>query len=75
MSFTVTQKTLERLEWPVIVERLANGLRTPRGHARLLSAGPDAPLFESDSDGVHRRLAETRQALEVLESGDDPPLG
>jgi DNA mismatch repair protein MutS2 len=75
MSFTVTQKTLERLEWPVIVERLANGLRTPRGHARLLSAGPDAPLFESDSDGVRQRLAETRQALEVLESGDEPPLG
>jgi len=75
MSFTVTQKTLERLEWPVIVERLADELRTPRGRQRVLPAGPGTSLFERHPEGVRRRLAETRQALETLEAGEPPPLG
>ena len=75
MSFTVTQRTLERLEWSVIVERLAGELRTPRGRARLLTEGSEQALFEHEADGVRRRLAETRQALAILEAGDAPPLG
>jgi len=75
MAFSVTQKTLERLEWPVIVERLADVLRTPRGRARLLAEGGHAELFERHGEGVRRRLAETRQALGLLLAGEAPPLG
>ena len=75
MAFTVAQKTLERLEWPVFVERLAGALRTPRGRARLRSSESDSSLFEPHGAGVRRRLAETRQALELLEAGSEAPLG
>ena len=35
LDFSITQKTLERLEWPRIAARLAAAARTPRGRASL----------------------------------------
>jgi len=79
MGFSVSQKTLERLEWPEILRRLRGHLRSPGAAGRLLAAGPDgtpaAALFEADAAGVRRRLAETAEALRVLETRQLPPLG
>ncbi len=76
MPFTVTQKTLERLEWPQLIERVAARTRTPRGRARIApsEARSDAP-FEETLAGVRERLAETREARSILARGERPPLG
>jgi DNA mismatch repair protein MutS2 len=58
VPFTVTQKTLERLDWSLILARLH---------------GPTA-LFEDSLEGVRERLAETGEARAILASGDAPPL-
>jgi DNA mismatch repair protein MutS2 len=78
VSFTVTQKTLERLEWPRILERLEAHARTPRGRAALRVAEPGASAtacFEGSLAGVRERLAETAEARRILADGDRPPLG
>jgi DNA mismatch repair protein MutS2 len=67
----VTQKTLERLDWPLILGRLAEFARTPRGAARLA----DADLFAATGAEVRERLALTAEARAILSSGDGPPLG
>jgi DNA mismatch repair protein MutS2 len=78
VSFTVTQKTLERLEWPRILERLAAHAQTPRGRAPLQPAEQGVcarGCFEDSSTGVRERLAETAEARRILADGDRPPLG
>jgi DNA mismatch repair protein MutS2 len=70
----VTQKTLERLDWPLILGRLAGFARTPRGAARLADGG-DPDLFAPSADATRERLALTAEARSILESGDGPPLG
>ncbi len=77
MSFSVEQKTLERLDWPEVLARLDAFARTPRGRARLAAAsnGAGASLFEDSADGARERLAETREALAILDAGERPPLG
>jgi len=72
VPFQVSEKTLARLEWPDLLARLARGLRTPRGRARL--AGPAAAFAES-VDEARRRLAETGEARALLAAGEEPPLG
>ncbi len=72
MAFRVPPKTLARLEWPDLVARLAEHLRTPRGRERLAS---DASPFEAETAGMRERLAETSEARAVLDAGDAPPLG
>ena len=61
MGFGISQKTLERLEWPEILARLAELVRTPQTRARLLAAAADDPpgtsLFEASAAGVRERLA------------------
>ncbi len=74
LPFTVAQKTLERLDWPLILGRLAGFARTPRGAARLAPGG-DAELFAATDEETRGRLALTAQARAILESGDSPPLG
>ena len=78
VSFEISQKTLERLEWSQILERLAERARTPRARARLDPDAQDASapgsLFESDVEGVRERLAETSEARAMLARGDLPPL-
>ena len=73
MTFSVTQKTLERLDWPELLERLQSFARTPRGGARLTPEVPD--LFAETSAGVRERLARTAEARSVLEGAGPPPLG
>ncbi|MDH3212144.1 MAG: endonuclease MutS2 [Myxococcales bacterium] len=79
MSFRVSQKTLERLEWAQILALLTERARTPRGRARLARRGEDGAmptdLFEPDLAGVRERLAETSEARATLADGDRPPLG
>lgn len=70
----MTQKTLERLDWPLILGRLAGFARTPRGAARLADGG-DPDLFAQTADATRERLALTAEARAILESGDGPPLG
>ena len=72
MAFRVSPRTLERLEWPQLVARLAAHLRTPHGVERL---GERGVLFESDAAAVGARLAETSEARALLEAGELPPLG
>ena len=45
MSFRVTQKTLERLEWPRVMEDLAGECRTPQARMHL-----HAPAHAESSD-------------------------
>jgi DNA mismatch repair protein MutS2 len=72
ISFTVAQKTLERLDWSLILGRLAGFARTPRAAARL-AAGED--VFAATADETRERLALTAEARAILASGDAPPLG
>ncbi len=76
LDFSITQKTLERLEWPRITARLAAAARTPRGRAAL-TPQPDAgaaAVFEPSLEAVRERHAETAEALAILAAGDAPPL-
>jgi DNA mismatch repair protein MutS2 len=80
VTFTVPQQTLERLEWPRVLTSLRERLRTPRGAAWLDAAGPDgagpgASIFAATAAGVRERLAETGEALALLEAGERPPVG
>jgi DNA mismatch repair protein MutS2 len=73
VTFDVSQKTLERLEWPQLLARLRSFARTPRGVARLEPEAP--PLFEPSAEAVRERLEETSEARAILARGDAPPLG
>jgi DNA mismatch repair protein MutS2 len=79
VSFRVSQKTLERLEWRGILEQLADCARTPLARARLLPSEGSAEtvpgLFEASPAEVHQRLEETAEARAILAEGDRPPLG
>ena len=73
MPFQVSPKTLLRLEWPELVERLARGLATPRARARLAGA-PEAAFAESVAE-ARRRQTETTEARALLATGAGAPLG
>ena len=80
MSFFVTQKTLERLEWKGVLAMLSERARTPGGRRRCtpeaLEGEPDeASLFEPTRRGVLERLAETSEARSVLTAGEALPIG
>src|SRR5262245_61617352 len=74
LPFTVTQKTLERLDWPVILGRLAGLARTPRG-AAFYSNGDARDWFAPAAEATRERLALTAEARAILESAEGPPLG
>jgi DNA mismatch repair protein MutS2 len=79
LSFFVTQKTLERLEWSRVLAMLAEHARTPGGRARCAAQDPaglpaGAALFESTRSGVLERLSETAEARRIIRTGDVPPL-
>jgi DNA mismatch repair protein MutS2 len=71
VPFSVSQKTLDRLEWPEVVERLRRHARTPRGRVRCEA---DDSLFEVEIGGARARLAETSEARAILDAGLIPPL-
>lgn len=72
MAFSISQKTLERLEWPVVLARLAHHARTPRARSALIEG---RVAFAESIAAMRERLAETREAVSLLEMGDPPPLG
>jgi DNA mismatch repair protein MutS2 len=71
VPFSVSQKTLDRLEWPEVVERLRRHARTPRGRSRCEA---DDSLFEEELAEARARLAETSEARAILDAGSLPPL-
>jgi DNA mismatch repair protein MutS2 len=62
--------TLERLEWPRLVERLATLASTARGAEACRDA-----LFSPTHAGVGERLAETSEARALLDAGETIPFG
>jgi DNA mismatch repair protein MutS2 len=77
VPFSVTQKTLERLEWPSLLAQLAGLARTPLGRSALLGGEPTRERpewFEESLEGVRARLAETAEARGLLAEGEAPPL-
>jgi len=80
MSFFVTQKTLERLEWKGVLAMLGERARTPGGRNRCVPEASEgdsaeASLFEPTRRGVLERLAETGEARSILAAGELPPIG
>lgn len=73
MGFFVSQKTLERLEWPQVLALLQNHARTPGGRDKFAWASA-LELFESTRFGVEERLAETTEARAIIVTGALPPL-
>ncbi len=71
MPLRIAEKTLERLEWPRLRERLAALARTPGGRAHCL----EGDLFHEDGEAVREALAETAEAAALLGAGADVPLG
>ena len=69
----VSRRTLETLEWPLLVERLLAHARTPGGRRRC---EPDAvsELFAPDAATARAWLAETSEARVLLERAA-PPFG
>jgi len=79
VSFSVAQKTLERLEWPRVLDRLRELAQTPGGrHQFAAASAQDAAtpgVFDADPRAVRDRLAETSEARSLLAAGESPPLG
>jgi len=80
MSFFVTQKTLERLEWKGVLAMLSERAKTPGGRKRcapetLEGESAEASLFEPTRRGALERLAETAEARSILVAGEILPIG
>jgi DNA mismatch repair protein MutS2 len=75
VTFRVSRRTLEQLEWPLLVEQLRELTQTPRGRARCARDDAGRGLFEPNADAVRERLAETSEARRLLDAGDAPALG
>ena len=67
----VSRRTLEALEWPLVIARLRAHVRTPGGRRRCT---PDAEMFAPDAESVRARLAETAEARALIER-EMPPFG
>ena len=70
MSFRCDEKTLERLEWPRLAERLAREAATVRG-----AEACRGDLFAPTHEAARERLAETSEVRGLLDAGEDLPLG
>jgi DNA mismatch repair protein MutS2 len=70
MSFRCQTATLERLEWPRLLECLAALAATERGGAACR-----AERFAPDLVAVRERLAETSEARALLDAGESLPFG
>ncbi len=70
MSFRVTQKTLESLEWPEVARRLRDECRTPRQET-----GNSFADFAEGLSEVKARLTETSEARALLDGDQVAPLG
>ena len=63
------ERTLEALEFPALVERLANATATPHGEELARALVPSA-----DADEVARRQALTAEAIALIDMSAEPPL-
>ena len=70
MSFRVTQKTLESLEWPEVARRLREECRMPQQEI-----GNSFAEFAEGLTEVKSRLAETSEARALLDGDLVAPLG
>jgi len=77
VTFTVEQKTLERLEWPALVEQWAEHCQTAQARARLSPNDESAEpvVFSASGSGVRERLRETSEARKLLDAGKAPGFG
>jgi DNA mismatch repair protein MutS2 len=84
VSFSVAQKTLQRLEWPRIVARLHEQCRTPQARRSLLPpSDADAEeaeklataIFSSTDAELRERLTLTSEARALLDAERAPGLG
>jgi DNA mismatch repair protein MutS2 len=66
-----SRHTLDVLEWPLVVERLREFVRTPAARRRCTDG---AALFATDLGSARDRLAETTEAKALLAVAS-PPLG
>ena len=69
----VSRRTLESLEWPLVLERLRAHVQTPGGRMRC-AVESDTALFTADAESARARLAETAEARALLEL-EAPPFG
>lgn len=77
MGFRVAHKTLERLEWPRVLERVRDQCRTPRARARVAAAmreDESETLFAPTLLETRRLLAMTSEARALLDKGEPAPL-
>ncbi len=85
VMFRVDQQTLEALEWPEVMARLADACRTERARRQLLeqAATPTSEEFAEVADCVFpadraetlARLRETDEARALLDADEAPPIG
>jgi DNA mismatch repair protein MutS2 len=76
MPFRVSERTLERLEWPEVVARLLALCATPQCAARCREAQDGgAALFHGEAEAVREALARTSEARGLVDGGEIPPLG
>ena len=67
VALQVSRRTLETLEWPLLVERLRAHARTPGGRRRC-EPEASSELFADDPDTARAHLAETSEARALLEA-------
>ncbi len=70
MSFECDTRTLARLEWPRLAERLAAEAATRRG-----AEACRGEIFQATRAAVRERLEETSEARRLLDGGEEIPFG
>ncbi len=70
MAFRCDTATLERLEWPRLVQRLAADAATTRGAEACVGQG-----FAPDARAARERLAETSEARALVDADEALPFG
>ena len=70
MALRCDPATLERLEWPRLVEHLAGLAATERG-----AAACRGDLFSSTRTGARDRLAETSELRALIDASEAIPFG
>lgn len=79
------KETLEAVEWPRVMAKLAEACRTERARAAILrnsastdlekSVSAETVVFPSGASDVERRGKETDESRALLDVGETPPLG
>jgi DNA mismatch repair protein MutS2 len=75
VTFSVEQKTLERLEWPQLLAQWADHCATPQARALLLAPAGHTDVFCGSAREARERLAEASEARALLDEGKAPGLG